>query len=119
MNRLFINLEHTLAALDPNGFGGFAEHLGQCIYGGIYDPESPLADERGLRTDVMEALRRLKMPGMRYPGGNFVSYLFSANTSRLVATNRSAITCSINSLKAIASSGSCAFIARIASRVRR
>jgi alpha-N-arabinofuranosidase len=73
MNRLTINLEHARAALDPNVFGGFAEHLGQCIYGGIYDPDSPLADERGLRTDVTEALRRLKMPVMRYPGGNFVS----------------------------------------------
>jgi alpha-L-arabinofuranosidase len=73
VNHLLINPERTLATLDPNVFGGFAEHLGQCIYGGIYDPESPLSDERGLRTDVMEALRRLKMPVMRYPGGNFVS----------------------------------------------
>jgi alpha-N-arabinofuranosidase len=73
MNRLFINPEQIKAALDPNVFGGFAEHLGQCVYGGIYDPDSPLADERGLRTDVMGALRRLRMPVMRYPGGNFVS----------------------------------------------
>ncbi|MBZ0288320.1 MAG: alpha-N-arabinofuranosidase, partial [Anaerolineae bacterium] len=73
MNRLFVNPEQVVAALDPNVFGGFAEHLGQCVYGGIYDPDSPLADERGLRTDVLGALRRLRMPVMRYPGGNFVS----------------------------------------------
>ncbi len=73
MNRISIDLERTLGRLDPNVFGGFAEHLERCTYGGIYDPESPHADERGLRTDVIAALRRLHMPVMRYPGGNFVS----------------------------------------------
>jgi alpha-N-arabinofuranosidase len=73
MNRILINPEHSTGALDPNVFGGFAEHLERCVYGGMYDPESPLADERGLRTDVLEAMRRLKMPVIRYPGGNFVS----------------------------------------------
>lgn len=73
MNRILINPEHSTGTLDPNVFGGFAEHLGHCVYGGMYDPESPLADERGLRTDVLDAMRRLKMPVIRYPGGNFVS----------------------------------------------
>ena len=68
-----LDLDRTLGTLDRNLFGGFAEHLGRCIYGGIYDPDSPHADESGLRTDVLEALRRLKMPNIRYPGGNFVS----------------------------------------------
>lgn len=54
-------------------FGGFAEHLGRCIYGGIYEPSSPFADENGFRSDVLEALNRLKVPIVRYPGGNFVS----------------------------------------------
>ncbi|CAG1773172.1 partial alpha-N-arabinofuranosidase, partial [uncultured bacterium] len=54
-------------------FGGFIEHLGRCIYGGIYEPDSPLADENGLRTDVLQALERLQIPLVRYPGGNFVS----------------------------------------------
>jgi len=73
MNRITIDLQRTLGELDRNVFGGFAEHLDHCVYGGIYDPDSPHADERGLRSDVIEALRRLRMPVMRYPGGNFVS----------------------------------------------
>ena len=72
-NQISINLDRTLAPINRDIFGGFAEHLGRCIYGGIYEPDSPLAGEDGLRTDVLDALRRLKMPVMRYPGGNFVS----------------------------------------------
>ncbi len=72
-NSITVQLERTLSPIDRNIFGGFAEHLGRCIYGGIYEPGSPLADKNGLRTDVLEALRRLDMPIMRYPGGNFVS----------------------------------------------
>ncbi len=45
--------------------------MGRCIYGGIYDPGSPLADEQGFRTDVLEAMRELDVPVVRYPGGNF------------------------------------------------
>lgn len=73
MNRIFVNLAFPLAQIDRNIFGGFAEHLDRCIYGGIYDPGSSLSDERGLRMDVIGALRRLQMPLIRYPGGNFVS----------------------------------------------
>jgi len=73
MNVIKIDPERQLAPLDRNVFGGFAEHLGRCIYGGIYDEGSPLSDANGLRLDALEALRRLNMPIMRYPGGNFVS----------------------------------------------
>ena len=73
MNHIKIDPERTLAPIDPNIFGGFAEHLGRCIYGGIYEPDSPQAGEDGLRQDVLAALKRLNMPVMRYPGGNFVS----------------------------------------------
>jgi len=72
-NRIYVNLENTLSRIDRNIFGGFAEHMARCIYGGIYDPDSPLADARGLRPDVIAALRRLRMPLIRYPGGNFAS----------------------------------------------
>ena len=68
-----IDPTRTLAPIDPNIFGGFAEHLGRCIYGGIYEPGSPHAGEDGLRKDVLTTLKRLDMPVMRYPGGNFVS----------------------------------------------
>lgn len=73
MNTIKVDLARRLGIIDRNLFGGFAEHLGRCIYGGIYDPGSPLADEHGLRLDVLDTLRRLKMPVIRYPGGNFVS----------------------------------------------
>jgi len=73
MNKVKIDPQRTVAALDRNVFGGFAEHLGRCIYGGIYDEGSPLTDEQGFRTDVIAALREMGMPIMRYPGGNFVS----------------------------------------------
>lgn len=72
-NRVTIDASRTISTIDPDIFGGFAEHLGRCIYGGIYEPDSPLADQQGLRTDVLAALKRLDMPVMRYPGGNFVS----------------------------------------------
>lgn len=72
-NTIKIDPQRTLGTVDRNIFGGFAEHLGRCIYGGIYEPDSPHADENGLRKDVLEALARLKMPNIRYPGGNFVS----------------------------------------------
>ena len=72
-NRVSIDPLRTIAPIDRNVFGGFAEHLGRCIYGGIYEPGSRLADADGIRTDVLAALRRLRMPVLRYPGGNFVS----------------------------------------------
>ena len=45
--------------------------MGRCIYGGLYEPGSPLADENGFRKDVIEAMQELKCPVVRYPGGNF------------------------------------------------
>jgi alpha-N-arabinofuranosidase len=62
-----------VAEISPLIFGGFAEHMGRCIYEGIYDPASPLADSRGFRPDVMSALKDINYRVMRYPGGNFVS----------------------------------------------
>ena len=73
MNQIKIDPERQIGRINRDIFGGFAEHLGRHIYGGIYEPGSPLADENGFRTDVLEAVRRLKMPVIRYPGGNFVS----------------------------------------------
>lgn len=48
-------------------------HMGRCIYGGIYEPDSPLSDEHGYRKDVLSALRELDVPVIRYPGGNFIA----------------------------------------------
>ena len=54
-------------------FGNFAEHLGRCIYGGIFEEGSPLSDADGFRKDVMEAARGLGVTLLRWPGGNFAS----------------------------------------------
>ena len=54
-------------------YGHFIEHFHRQIYGGVYDPQSPFADEDGLRRDVLEAMRRIKVPILRWPGGCFVS----------------------------------------------
>ena len=53
-------------------FGGFLEHFGKQIYGGVYDPGSPLSDNEGFRTDVINALNELEVPIIRWPGGCFV-----------------------------------------------
>ncbi len=73
MSLIKIDLGRRLGTIDPKLYGMFIEHLGRCIYGGIYDPESPQADDAGIRLDVLEAARGLHAPILRWPGGNFVS----------------------------------------------
>jgi hypothetical protein len=68
-----VDKDYTFSAIDPRVYGGFAEHLGRHIYTGIYEPGHPLADEQGWRTDVIDLVKALQMPIIRYPGGNFVS----------------------------------------------
>jgi len=70
---IYVDSRRTIAPLDRNMFGSFLEHLGRAIYEGIYDPGSPLSDANGLRKDVMDEVRNLGVPIIRYPGGNFVS----------------------------------------------
>src|SRR5271170_7615344 len=71
--RVDVDTRRTLAPLDRNIFGSFLEHLGRAIYEGIYDPGTPLADSYGFRTDVLDHIRKMQVPLVRYPGGNFVS----------------------------------------------
>jgi alpha-N-arabinofuranosidase len=71
--KVFLDPMRSHGEISPFLFGGFAEHMGRCIYGGIYEPGSSLADQNGLRRDVLEALRELDYTIMRYPGGNFLS----------------------------------------------
>ena len=73
MTRIAVDPARSLGHLDRKVFGGFVEHLGRCIYGGMYEEGSPLADERGFRKDVLGLLRELQMGVLRWPGGNFVS----------------------------------------------
>jgi alpha-N-arabinofuranosidase len=71
--RIYIDSRRTIAPIDPNLFGSFLEHLGRAIYEGIYDPGSKLSDSNGFRKDVMDEIKHLHVPIIRYPGGNFVS----------------------------------------------
>lgn len=71
--RIKIDTDRTIGEVDPLVFGNFAEHLGRCIYGGLYEPGSQLADADGYRKDVMDAIKGLGVTMLRWPGGNFVS----------------------------------------------
>ncbi|HEX5689553.1 MAG TPA: alpha-L-arabinofuranosidase C-terminal domain-containing protein, partial [Roseiflexaceae bacterium] len=70
---VYVDTNRAIGEISPLLFGGFAEHMGRCIYEGIYEPGSPLADENGFRRDVLAALREINYRVMRYPGGNFLS----------------------------------------------
>jgi alpha-N-arabinofuranosidase len=71
--RIAIDEERVIGHISPLLFGGFIEHMGRCVYQGVFDPESPLADDRGFRVDVLAALHELNPRIIRYPGGNFLS----------------------------------------------
>jgi alpha-N-arabinofuranosidase len=73
VTRIKLDLDRTIGTVDRRILGGFIEHLGRCIYGGVFEEGSPLADENGFRRDVLEAAKGLRMPLLRWPGGNFVS----------------------------------------------
>lgn len=70
-----VSSSRVLSDIDPMVYGGFIEHMGRCVYGGIYDPGNKhgLSDENGFRTDVIACLKELNVPVIRYPGGNFVA----------------------------------------------
>jgi alpha-L-arabinofuranosidase len=71
--RIKIDTDRVVGQVDPLVFGNFIEHLGRCIYGGVYEEGSPLSDAQGYRKDVMEATKNLGVTLLRWPGGNFVS----------------------------------------------
>jgi len=71
--RIKIDIDRTIGKVDENIYGNFVEHLGRCVYGGIYEENSPLSDENGFRLDVLKAVKELNVSITRYPGGNFVS----------------------------------------------
>ncbi len=68
-----LDQETRIGEVDPRLYGSFVEHLGRAVYGGIYEPGHPTSDEDGFREDVLELVRELGVPIVRYPGGNFVS----------------------------------------------
>jgi len=75
MALLFVNTKRKHSKINRNIYGHFAEHLGHGIYNGIFVGEnSPIANVRGIRTDVVEALKNIKVPVIRWPGGCFAEY---------------------------------------------
>ncbi len=70
---LWIDKHFITGEVDKRIYGSFIEHLGRAVYEGIYQPESPFADEQGMRKDVIDLINKLNVPVVRYPGGNFVS----------------------------------------------
>ncbi len=71
--KLFTERNFTVGDVDKRLYGSFIEHLGRAVYEGIYQPEQAAADEEGFRRDVINLVRELDVPVVRYPGGNFVS----------------------------------------------
>ena len=65
--------EFRIGDIDKRIYGSFVEHLGRAVYGGIYEPGHPTADENGFRQDVIDLVKKMNVPIVRYPGGNFVS----------------------------------------------
>ena len=68
-----IDLDRTIGKVDPNIYGAFVEPIRTVVYGTIYDPKSPLADENGFRKDFIQLIKDLHIPVLRWPGGNYVS----------------------------------------------
>ncbi len=71
--KLNLNKDFIVGKVDERIYGSFIEHLGRAVYNGIYEPTHPTSDDKGFRGDVMELVKQLNVPIVRYPGGNFVS----------------------------------------------
>ena len=74
--KLTVEKDFKISTIDKRIYGSFIEHLGRAVYGGIYQPGHPTADEEGFRRDVIDLIKELDVPVVRYPGGNFVSNFY-------------------------------------------
>ena len=73
MDKIKVDKKEIIGRINPNIYGHFIEHLYRCVYGGIYEEGSVLSDERGFRKDVLEAIKKIRVPVLRWPGGCFSS----------------------------------------------
>lgn len=71
--KIYADRKRVVGRRSPMLYGHFIEHFHRQIYGGVYDPGNPLSDEDGIREDVVQAMRRIRVPVLRWPGGCFVS----------------------------------------------
>ena len=74
--RITLDKDFQISPVDKRIYGSFIEHLGRAVYGGIYQPGHPSADGEGFRQDVLDLVKELGVPIVRYPGGNFVSNFY-------------------------------------------
>jgi alpha-L-arabinofuranosidase len=70
---VIVDRDFVISAIDRRVFGSFVEHMGRCVYGGLFEPGDPSANEDGFRLDVLELVKELGVSIVRYPGGNFLS----------------------------------------------
>ena len=74
--KMIIDKDFQISKVDDRIYGSFIEHLGRAVYDGLYQPGNPLSDDDGFRKDVIDLVKELDVPIIRYPGGNFVSNFF-------------------------------------------
>lgn len=74
--KMIIDKDFQISKVDERIYGSFIEHLGRAVYDGLYQPGNPLSDNDGFRKDVIDLVKELDVPIIRYPGGNFVSNFF-------------------------------------------
>lgn len=100
MSYVIVNANRSVGTINKNIYGQFSEHLGRCIYQGIYvGPDSPIPNVNGMRTDVVGALKALNLPVLRWPGGCFADTYHwqdgigpKANRKTIVNTNWGGVT---------------------------
>src|SRR4029077_14898342 len=71
--RIVLDADFTVSEIDRRLFGAFVEHLGRCVYTGIFEPGHPTADAQGFRGDVLELVQAMGPTMIRYAGGNYMS----------------------------------------------
>ena len=72
MRKIIVNTLDKKSKINKNIYGNFSEHLGRCIYNGLFvGTDSPIPHVNGMRTDVVQALKNIKLPVLRWPGGCF------------------------------------------------
>lgn len=100
MSYVIVNANRSVGTINKNIYGQFSEHLGRCIYQGIYvGPDSSIPNVNGMRTDVVGALKALNLPVLRWPGGCFADTYHwqdgigpKANRKTIVNTNWGGVT---------------------------
>lgn len=74
--KMVVDKAFSISKIDKRIYGSFIEHLGRAVYDGIYQPGHPLSNADGFRKDVIDLVKELDVPIVRYPGGNFVSNFY-------------------------------------------